>query len=59
MNWVITENNKKINTLEIPTISIDEIKSDFEKFSFRLVGFFGKEEFENIQKHTCVLVNLL
>ncbi|MBE7703323.1 MAG: hydrogenase [Cyanobacteria bacterium SIG28] len=49
MNWVITENNKKINTLEIPTISIDEIKSDFEKFNFRLVGFFGKEEFENIR----------
>lgn len=49
MNWIITDNNKKINTNDIPTISIDEIKKDFENFKFRLVGFFGKQEFENVR----------
>ena len=49
MNWIITENNKKINALEIPTISIDEIKVDFENLKMRLIGFFGKKEFENVR----------
>lgn len=49
MNWIITENNKRINSLDIPTISIDEIKSDFEKMNMRLIGFFGKQEFENVR----------
>lgn len=49
MNWIITENNKKINALDIPTISIDEIKSDVEKMKMRVVGFFGKQEFENVR----------
>lgn len=49
MNWIITENNMKINALEIPTISIDEIKKDFETFKMRLVGFFGKQEFDNVR----------
>ena len=31
MNWIITENNKKINAFDIPTISIEEIKADVEK----------------------------
>ena len=49
MNWIITENNKKINANDIPTLSIDEIKSDIEKMRMRVVGFFGKQEFENIR----------
>lgn len=49
MNWIITENNKKINTQDIPTISIEEIKKDFEQMNHRLIGFFGKEEFGNIR----------
>lgn len=49
MNWLITENNKKINANDIPTISIDEIKSDFAELKHRLIGFFGKQEFENIR----------
>ena len=49
MNWVITENNKRINTFNIPTISIEEIKEDFGKFNMRLLGFFGKQEFENVR----------
>ena len=49
MNWVIIENNAKINSNDIPTISIEEIKSDFGKFNYRLVGFFGKQEYENVR----------
>ena len=34
MNWVITENNKRINTFNIPTISIDEInESELDIYS--------------------------
>ena len=49
MNWIITENNKKINAFDIPTISIEEIKSDVEKMKMRVVGFFGKQEFDNVR----------
>ena len=49
MNWIITENNKKINALDIPTISIEDIKADLEKMKMRVVGFFGKKEFDNIR----------
>ena len=49
MNWIIIENNKKINALDIPTISIEEIKSDVKKMKMRVIGFFGKREFENIR----------
>ena len=49
MNWLITENNKKINALEIPTISIEEIRKDFSTMNMRLIGFFGKQEFENVR----------
>ena len=49
MNWVITENNKKIDANSIPIISIEEIKEDLRNFNKRLVGFFGKKEFENIR----------
>ena len=49
MNWIITENNKKVSSREIPTTSIDEIKSDFREMKLRLIGFFGKQEFENVR----------
>ena len=49
MNWIITENNKKINEFDIPTISVEEIKSDVEKMKMRVIGFFGKQEFENVR----------
>ena len=49
MNWIITENNRKINALDIPTASIEEIKSDVEKMKMRVIGFFGKQEFENVR----------
>lgn len=49
MNWIITENNKQIDALKIPTISLEEIRTDFETLGHRLIGFFGKQEFENIR----------
>ena len=49
MNSIMTENNKKINANDIPTLSIEEIKSDIEKMNMRLIGFFGKQEFENVR----------
>lgn len=49
MNWIITENNKKFDALSIPIVSIDEIKADFEKMKMRLIGFFGKQEFEHVR----------
>lgn len=49
MNWLITENNKRINSNDIPTVSLDEIRNDFGKLNYRLIGFFGKQEFENVR----------
>lgn len=49
MNWIKTENNKKINALEIPTISIEQMRSDLKEMKLRPVGFFGKQEFENVR----------
>lgn len=49
MNWLITENNKRINSNDIPSISIEEIRKDFGTLGMRLIGFFGKQEFENIR----------
>ena len=49
MNWIIFENNKRIDANEIPIISIEEIKKDFSEFNMRLVGFFGKQEFEKVR----------
>lgn len=49
MNWLITENNKRINANDIPTVSLEDIRSDFGKLNCRLIGFFGKQEFENVR----------
>ena len=49
MNWIIFENNKKIKVNDVPTISLEEIKKDFGEFNHRLIGFFGKQEFENVR----------
>ena len=49
MNWVITENNRRINAADVPTISVEEIKSDVEQMKMRVVGFLGKQEFENVR----------
>lgn len=49
MNWIIFENNKKINAIDIPTSSVEEIKTDFGNMKMRLLAFFGKQEFENVR----------
>lgn len=49
MNWIIIKNNQKTNSLDIPTLSIEQIKIDLENLRLRLVGFFGKQEFENVR----------
>lgn len=49
MNWLITENNKRINSNDIPTVSLEEIRTDFGNLNYRLIGFFGKQEFENVR----------
>ena len=49
MNWIILENNKKINANDIPTSSVEEIKTDFGNMKMRLLAFFGKQEFDNVR----------
>ena len=49
MNWIITENNKRIDALKIPTISIEQLKTDLRELKLRVMGFFGKQEFSNIR----------
>ena len=49
MNWIITENNKKIDGLSIPTITIEELREDLKALKLRPIGFFGKQEFENVR----------
>ena len=49
MNWITLENNTKINALLIPTITIDELRTDLENIKLRPIGFFGKKEFDNVR----------
>ena len=49
MNWIKTENNTKIKIFDIPTITMDEIRSDLRKMKFRPIGFFGKNESMNVR----------
>ena len=49
MNWIITDNNKRICANDIPIVSLEDIKLDFEKLNLRLLGFFGKQEFDNVR----------
>ena len=49
MNWLITENKKRVNINEIPVLSIGDLRLEIIKLSKRVVGFFGKKENENIR----------
>ncbi len=49
MNWIITENNKRINSNDIPTTTLEEIKKDFGLYNFRLVSFFGNQEYDDVR----------
>ncbi|MBR1616880.1 hydrogenase, partial [bacterium] len=49
MNWITTQNNKRINALEIPTITIENLKADLRVLKLRPLGFFGKQEYQNVR----------
>ena len=49
MNWITTKNNSKINTQDIPTLSVEEMRNELKTKNLRVVGFFGKQEFENVR----------
>lgn len=44
MNWIITENNKRINLPDIPEISLENLKNDLRSLKLRPIGFFGNKE---------------
>lgn len=49
MDFITLENNAKINALEIPTSTIEDLKIALRNFKFRPIGFFGKQEFQNVR----------
>ena len=49
MNWIKIKNNTKMDALSIPAISIDEVRADIKNMKLRPIGFFGKQEFENVR----------
>lgn len=42
-NWIKTKNNEKINLLDIPTLSISDLRNEIIWLDKRPVGFFGKD----------------
>ena len=42
-NWVKTKNNEKINLLDIPTLSISDLRKEIVELAKRPIGFFGKD----------------
>lgn len=49
MNWLITENKKRVNINEIPVLNINDLRLEIIKLSKRVVGFFGKKEAERVR----------
>ena len=49
MNRIKIKNNTKMDALSIPAISIDEVRADIKNMKLRPIGFFGKQEFENVR----------
>lgn len=49
MNWIVTENNKKINKFDIPVVSLEKIKNDIKETGYRPIGFFGNNENEYVK----------
>ena len=49
MNWLITENKKRVNINEIPVLNIGDFRLEIIKLSKRVIGFFGKRENENVR----------
>lgn len=49
MNWLITENKKRIDINKIPILEINELREEIIKISKRVIGFFGKKANNNIK----------
>ena len=49
MNWLITENKKRININEIPVLSINDLRLEIISLAKRVIAFFGKKENDNIR----------
>ena len=54
MNWITTKNNLRINALDIPTISLEQLKEELRLRKFRVLGFFGKQEFANVRLYVII-----
>ena len=39
MNWLITENKRRININEIPILNINELREEIINLSKRVIGF--------------------
>ena len=49
MNWLITENKRRININEIPILNINELREEIINLSKRVIGFFGKKENDKVR----------
>ena len=49
MNWLITENKKRVNISEIPVLNFPNLREEIIKINKRVIGFFGKQEEENVR----------
>ena len=49
MNWLITENKKRVNISEIPVLNFQNLREEIIKINKRIIGFFGKKEEENVR----------
>ncbi len=44
MDWLITENKKRVNIYDIPVVKFEELRQAILLANKRVVGFFGKKE---------------
>lgn len=49
MNWLITENNKRVNLNDIPSLYIADLRLEVVKLNKRVVAFFGRKEYDNVR----------
>lgn len=49
MNWLITENNKRVNLNEIPTLNMNDLRLEIVKLNKRVIAFFGRKEYDNVR----------
>ncbi len=48
MNWLINDNNKCESIFDIPVLSINDLRQEIIQMKKRVVGFFGKQENDNV-----------